>query len=269
MKGDLVFIGAGNMAEALLQGVLRGGRWPKARLVLTDIAAERRAYMARTFGVRVLADNAAAVCGAQLVVLAVKPQVLLAVLADLRPALPPDALVLSIAAGVPTAKIEAALGGVARVVRAMPNAPALVGCGAAAICAGRHAAARDLGAAEQVLGAAGLVVRVPEQDMDAVTALSGSGPAYVFYLMEAMLEAARRMGLAEATAQQLVYATVKGSAELIMQDGLPPQELRRRVTSAGGTTAAAIAVTDRRQVMAALVEAILAAQRRAGELARG
>jgi len=269
MSGDLVFLGAGNMAEALLQGVLHNARWPRERLVVTDIVAERREKLAHQFGVRALADNAAAVRGAALVVLAVKPQVLLGVLAGIRAALPAEALVLSIAAGVPTGRIEAALSGAARVVRAMPNTPALVGCGAAAICAGRQATADDLAAAERLLGAAGLVVRVAEKDMDAVTALSGSGPAYVFYLMEAMLEAARRMELPAAVAQPLVYATIKGAAELIQQQGLPPQELRRRVTSPGGTTAAAMDVQDRRQVMAALVEAMLAAHRRAGELARG
>jgi len=269
MSGDLVFLGGGHMAEALLAGVLRTAAWPRERLVATDVLAARREHLAGRFGVRALADNAAAVRGGELVVLAVKPQVLPSVLAGIRGALPAEALVLSIAAGVPTGRIEAELGGAARVVRAMPNMPALVGCGAAALCAGRHATAADLAAAERLLGAAGLVVRVAEQELDAVTALSGSGPAYVFYLMEAMLAAARQLGLADSVAQPLVSATVKGAVELLLQQGLPPVELRRRVTSPGGTTAAAVDILERRQVMAAVVEAILAARRRAGELARG
>lgn len=268
MNGNLVFLGGGNMAEALISGLLACNRWARAQLVVTDIAAERRAVMAEKYGVVVLADNAAAVAQANVVVLAVKPQVLAEVLAGIRATLPPDALVLSIAAGVPTARIENTLGGAVRVVRAMPNTPALVGCGVAAICGGLRATPRDLDMAETLLSATGEVVRVEEKDMDAVTALSGSGPAYVFYLMEAMLEAARQLGLSSQVARKLVYATVKGSAELIIQHGVPPEELRRRVTSKGGTTAAAIEVKEKRQVKAAVIEAVLAAHRRAGELSR-
>ena len=268
MKGNLVFLGAGNMAEALVSGLMACNRWPRDRVVATDIAPERRTLFAEKFIVHVLEDNAKAVADASVVVLAVKPQMLAGVLAGIRAALPADALVVSIAAGITTAKIENALGGKVRVVRAMPNTPALVGCGIAAICRGLNATPADLDIAQNLLSATGEVVRVDESAMDAVTAVSGSGPAYVFYLMEAMLEAARQMGLAGDVARKLVYTTVKGSAEMILRHDVPPEELRARVTSKGGTTAAAIAVKDRREVKAAIIEAMLAAQARAAELAK-
>ena len=268
MNDKLVFLGAGNMAEALVSGLMACHRWPSDHVVVTDIAPERCARFVEKFKVQATSDNAAAVVGAAVIVLAVKPQMLADVLTGIRAALPAEALVLSIAAGITTAKIENLLGGRARVVRAMPNTPALVGCGVAAICGGCHARPADLDMAENLLSAAGEVVRVDETAMDAVTAVSGSGPAYVFYLMEAMLEAARQMGLPGDVARKLVYTTVKGSAELIMQHGVSPEELRARVTSKGGTTAAAIEVKDRREVKGAIIEAMLAAHRRAGELAR-
>jgi pyrroline-5-carboxylate reductase len=268
MNGKLVFLGAGNMAEALVSGLVACNRWSRKHMVVTDIAPERRARFVQKFNVQALDNNAAAVADAEVVVLAVKPQMLPEVLAGIRTALPADALVLSIAAGITTAKIENLLGGRVRVVRAMPNTPALVGCGVAAICGGRNTKPADMDVAENLLSATGEVVRVDESAMDAVTAVSGSGPAYVFYLMEAMLEAARQLGLPGDVARKLVYTTVKGSAELILQHGVPPEELRARVTSKGGTTAAAIEVKDRREVKAAIIEAVLAAHRRAGELAR-
>jgi pyrroline-5-carboxylate reductase len=268
MKGNLVFLGAGNMAEALVSGLMACNRWPRDRVVVTDIAPERRTLFVEKFGVHAQADNAAAVAGAAVVVLSVKPQMLADVFASIRAALPADALVLSIAAGITTTKIENALGGKIRVVRAMPNTPALVGCGVAAICGGINAKPADLEIAQDLLSATGEVVRVEEEAMNAVTAVSGSGPAYVFYLMEAMLEAARKMGLSGDVARKLVYTTVKGSAELILRHGLPPEELRARVTSKGGTTAAAIAVKDRREVKGAIIEAMLAAQARAAELSK-
>lgn len=268
MNGKLVFVGAGNMAEALVSGLMACHRWSRDRVVVTDIAPQRRTLFAEKFNVQVSADNATAVALAEVVVLAVKPQMLAEVLAGIRATLPSEALVISIAAGITTAKIENLLGGKVRVVRAMPNTPALVGCGVAAICVGRNAKPADLDTAENLLSATGEVVRVEEEAMDAVTAVSGSGPAYVFYLMEAMIEAARKMGLSGDVARKLVYTTVKGSAELILQHGLPPEELRARVTSKGGTTAAAMEVKDRREVKGAIIEAMMAAHRRAGELAK-
>jgi len=264
-SGIVCFIGAGNMAEALVRALVRAGT-PPASLRVTDVLPERLQVFRDDLGVSGFADNAAAVRGAGVVVLAVKPQKMDAVLQGLRGALAPDALVLSIAAGVTCARLEAALGGAARVVRAMPNTPALVAAGAAAICPGAHATPADLDRAEALLRPAGIVARVAEADMDAVTALSGSGPAYVFLLVEQMLAAAAGFGLDAAAARKLVIATVAGAAKLLDETGLDPREARRRVTSEKGTTDAAIRAMEARDVPAALRGAFDAARRRAAEL---
>jgi len=261
-------VGAGNMAEALVGGMIQSGVCRPNQVVVSDVRADRIAYFARQFGVDGVSGNVPAVKGADIVVLAVKPQVLDAVLAEMGGAIEKGALVVSIAAGVPTSRIEGVLGEGARVVRAMPNTPALVRAGAAALCAGRWATEEDLQTAESLLGAVGVAVRVAEDAMDAVTAVSGSGPAYVFYIVEAMLAAAAHLGLPDGVARQLVYATIGGSARLLTETGIEPAELRRRVTSKGGTTAAALAVLDERKVAAVFAEAIRAAHKRAGELSQ-
>ncbi len=261
----LALIGAGKMAEALARGWYRAGA---TRLVASDPEPARRALFAEQFGAETTDDNAAAARGADVVVLAVKPQVMEAALDSLRGALAPGALVLSIAAGVPCARIEAGLGGSPRVVRAMPNTPALVGAGVTAICAGAHAEANDLARAERLLAPAGTVVRVAEPDMDAVTALSGSGPAYVFYCLEAWLAEAAALGLAPATARALAFGMLSGAARLAEETGLEPAELRRQVTSKGGTTEAAVRVLDAAGVHETLRAAVRAARDRARELAK-
>jgi pyrroline-5-carboxylate reductase len=268
MSGDfgaVCFVGAGNMAEALIRALVKGGT-PASSLRVTDVRADRLEFFHRELRVEGAADNASAARGAAVVVLAVKPQAMDGVLQSLCGAVAPDALILSIAAGVPCARIEAALGGAARVVRAMPNTPALVAAGASAICAGANATATDLDRAEALLRPAGRVVRVAETDMDAVTALSGSGPAYVFLLIEQMLASAAEFGLDPEAARSLVIATVAGSARLLEETGLDPREARRRVTSEKGTTDAAIRTMESRGVPAALREAFAAARRRAAEL---
>ena len=266
----VVFLGAGNMAEALVRGLLEGRVCPPGALCMTDIRPERLAWFRSTYGVAGLASNAQAVAGADLIFLAVKPQQVPEVLAGIAPALPAGALVVSIAAGVRTGAIEQALGGAVRVVRAMPNTPALVGAGMTAICAGRNTGAAEMAAAETLLGAVGQVVRVPEDQMDAVTAVSGSGPAYVFAFMEALLEGARQAGLAPELARRLVYGTVAGAIQLAEKSpGVSPGELRERVTSKGGTTAAALEVVQTRGVGAAWVDAVAAARRRSLELSGG
>lgn len=268
MSERIVFIGAGNMAEALVRGLVGpGGRSP-GTLVVTDPRAERCAFFWERFGVRGLSDNAAAVQGADVVVLAVKPQVMGEVLGGLTSALPVQARLVSIAAGIRCATIEAVFAHQPSVVRVMPNTPALVGQGVSALCPGRWAREADLVQAEALLRPVGTVVRVEESQMDAVTALSGSGPAYVFYLMESMLRAAAELGLAPAVARQLVYQTVAGAAALAADSTEAPEVLRARVTSKGGTTAAAIGLMDERGVCDALAAAVRAAHRRAGELSR-
>lgn len=264
----VAWIGAGNIAEALIRAALRAGASPSLHAV-SDARAERAAWFGREFGIEGGSDNAAAARGADVVVLAVKPQAMAAALASLRGAVPAEATVLSVAAGVPTARIEAGLGGEPRVVRAMPNTPALVGAGAAAICAGRWASDQDLARAETVLRPAGIVERVDEARMDAVTAISGSGPAYVFLLIECLLRAAAAFGLSPDVARRLVLATVAGAARLLDETGLDAGEARRRVTSEKGTTDAAIRLLDDRRVPEALFDAFDAARRRAAELASG
>lgn len=268
--GRIVFIGAGNMAEALVRGLLAAGVARAEEVWVTDIAPVRLEHFRTRYGVGGGSDNAAAARMADTLVLAVKPQQLAAVCAELAGALARDPLVISIAAGIPTARIEQWLGGAARVVRAMPNTPALIGAGVTAIAPGRHATDADLDRAQHLLGAAGTVVRVPESAMDAVTAVSGSGPAYVFYLAEAMREAAARLGLAPEVADALVRRTILGAGRLLEAEAAtPPEELRRRVTSKGGTTEAAIGALEERRVREAFVAAIAAAAARAKELSGG
>lgn len=262
----LAFVGAGNMAEALVNGITAGGACSPRHIVVTDVRAERLDLFRKQFGVATSAANADAVRGADVVVLAVKPQVMGEALDQIRSALSPHALVISIAAGIRTSRIEEGLGEGRRVVRAMPNTPALVRSGAAAVCGGRWATEQDLEVAETVFGTVGVVARVREEDMDAITALSGSGPAYVFYLIEAMLEAARKLNLEDAVARRMVYATIEGAAKLIRESGAEAADLRQRVTSKGGTTAAALDVLNSRGVSGAVADAILAAHRRSREL---
>lgn len=262
----LVFIGAGNMAEALIKGLVGRGVVNSTAITATDVRPERLEEMKQAFGIHATADNKTAVANADAIVLAVKPQQMADVLADLKSALPKTALVISIAAGKKAAMFESALGAGTRVVRVMPNTPALVGAGASAIAGGRWTTDDDLAMAEKLLGAVGLVVRTDESMMDAVTALSGSGPAYVFYLAEAMLEAAKRMGMDANISKQLTVATIAGAAKLLAESSDPPSVLRERVTSKGGTTAAALGVMNDRKVFDAVVDALLAAAARSKEL---
>ena len=266
-SGRLVFIGAGNMAEALVNGVLKSGVVSADRITVTDVLQERLDYLAGTYGVHGSTDNRVAVAGAEIVVLAVKPQILQEVLAGLKPSLPGDALVVSIAAGIRAAAIESGLQQGQRVVRVMPNTPCLVGRGVSAIAPGSHAKGNDVATAHLLLEAVGVVVEVGEAELDAVTALSGSGPAYVFYFIEAMLAAGREFGLDDEKARLLVTGTFEGAARLVAESGEDPAELRRRVTSKGGTTERALGVFDESEVSGILHRAIRAAFERSKELA--
>ncbi len=265
----VTFIGGGNMAEALVKGLLAGGVVPAHAVTVVDVDAGRLARFRDHYGTVTGTDAARAAERADVVVLAVKPQAMEEVLRALAGSAVASALVVSIAAGVTTTRIEAALGANVRVVRAMPNTPALVGAGVSAVCAGRRAAGADLDTAERLLGAVGRVVRVEEPMMDAVTAVSGSGPAYVFHLAEALLAAAEDLGLAPDVARMLVAGTLFGSAKLLRESGLEAGELRRRVTSRGGTTEAALGVLGERKVSEALRAAVAAARDRSAELSGG
>jgi pyrroline-5-carboxylate reductase len=263
----LALLGGGRMGEALAVGLVEGG-WEPESLAIAEVDADRRhALEARLPDVRVAPSPAWAAADAEVVVVAVKPGDAVGALESCLEVLADGALVLSIAAGVTIAALEAAAPG-HPVVRAMPNTGALVGRGAAAIAAGTLATELDLEACERILGGVGTVVRVPETQLDAVTGLSGSGPAYLFLVAEAMVEAGVLVGLPRDTSDQLVRQTLLGTAALLDDDGATPESLRAAVTSPGGTTAAGLAVLEAHGVRAAFLEAVVAATRRATELGR-
>ena len=263
----LTFIGAGNMAEALVAGIVGQQICPPEDICMTDISEDRLNFLFAKYDVGTSSDNAYPVALADVVVLSVKPQVFPEVWPEIEAALKPNALVISIMAGIPSAKI--ANGKPIRVVRVMPNTPSLVGEGAAGIAAGEFATATDLQIAEKLMGAVGVTVIVKETEIDAVTALSGSGPAYVFYLLEGMLAAADQMGLEKGISRELALATVIGAAKLMKETGEDADVLRKKVTSKGGTTEAALNTMGERGVKDSVVAALLAAQARSRELANG
>jgi len=262
----IAIIGAGRIGEALLSGLLSSG-W--SDIVVTSRRPERIAELRERHGVDATTSNADAVRGAAVVVIAVKPQDIDALLSDVGPVLEPTQTVLSVAAAIPTARIEARLADGVPVVRAMPNAPSTVHEGMAGIAAGTHARDEHLAAAEEVLLHLGRVVRVPEQAMDAVTAVSGSGPAYLALLAEAMIEAGILLGLSREVSTTLVVQTMFGTAKLLRDTKMHPVELREFVTSPGGTSISAIRELEQAGVRAAFLNAIQAAMTRARELADG
>jgi pyrroline-5-carboxylate reductase len=262
------FIGAGNMAGALIRGLIGTGSVTADRIVAADPDGERLSTLKSELGIRTTRDNAEAVMGATVIVLATKPQVLPQVLPDLGTALPPDPLVISIAAGIGTGLIERAFPAGSRVVRSMPNTPALVGAGATAIAAGRNATNDDLALAETLFQSVGVAVRVPEQSIDAVTGLSGSGPAYVFAMIEALRDAGIEQGLPAETALLLASQTVFGAARLLLEENESPEVLRERVTSPGGTTRAGLDALEGGGFEDALRGAVRAATRRSVELGK-
>lgn len=241
IPGRIAFIGGGNMARSLIGGLLRDGV-PAASVAVSEPSEPLRAALARDFCVTVHADNDAAAAGADVLVLAVKPQVMKTVCTGLRQiAQAHHPLTISIAAGVRIAQIERWLGGDVPVVRCMPNMPALIGAGATALCANARSDAAQRDRAQRILAAAGTTAWIDDEGlMDTVTALSGSGPAYFFLLVEALEDAAVAQGLPRAIARALSIQTCVGAGRMLREDGAPPEELRRRVTSPGGTTQAAL-----------------------------
>jgi pyrroline-5-carboxylate reductase len=265
MESKVVFIGAGNMAEAIVSGMVAGNFCAPEKIIMTDVRPDRLSDLENEYDIMTSTDNRV-VENAEIVVLSVKPQVMADVLREIAPVLQEETLLISIAAGISCSNIEAELENERRVVRVMPNTPALIGQGAAAIAAGTYADEADLEVAEAILQCVGLTVRVEEKELDAVTALSGSGPAYVFYLLEAMLEAAEELGLEKETARSLALQTVEGAARLMKDSGESAKTLRERVTSKGGTTEAAIHTLNDENVKGAVVKALKAAFDRSVEL---
>jgi pyrroline-5-carboxylate reductase len=263
--GQVAILGAGVMGETLLSGLLRAGRRPE-ELVITERREERAAELRERYGVDVV-TNIEAATKADTLVLVVKPQDMPDLLAEISPAVRSSQTVVSLAAGITTGFIESRLPEGVAVVRVMPNTPALVDEGMAAISRGAHCDESHLVLAEGLLAATGKVVRVPEKQQDAVTAVSGSGPAYIFFVVESMIEAGVHMGLPRSTATELVIQTVVGSAKLLRETGEHPTVLRERVTSPGGTTAAAVRELEDHKVRAAFLSAIEAARNRSQALA--
>jgi len=261
----IALLGVGKLGEALLSGLLRAGQ-PVDRLLGAERHPERAAEIAARYGVST-PDPVDAVALADVVLLAVKPQDMRALLTEIAPALRPGTLVVSVAAGIPTRVIERELAAGTAVVRVMTNTPVFVDQAMSAVSAGSQASSEQLAYVEELLSHVGKVVRVPESQQDAVTALSGSGPAYFFFLVEAMIDGGILLGLPRAVAHALIVQTLVGSAAMLAQSGEHPVLLREAVTSPGGTTIAAIRTMEDHGVRAAMLSAIEAARNRSRELA--
>jgi pyrroline-5-carboxylate reductase len=262
----IAFLGGGNMAEAIIKGLQREDS--AASLMVAEIAVERRTYLAKAYpGIQVVENSSQAAGWGNVVILAVKPQQAASLLSTIRQAAGPDKLVVSIMAGVRTAAIEEALESGTRVVRVMPNTPALVGSGATAISAGKNATKEDLDCVDNIFSRTGLVVRVDEKQMDAVTGLSGSGPAYVFTFIEALSDAGVKNGLPRDVAAKLAVQTVLGAARMLAETGEHPAKLREQVTSPGGTTIAGLHVLENGRFRGTIMDAVDAASQRSKDLA--
>ena len=261
------FIGSGRMASALINGMIRAGVATPDRIVASDPQAATRDALGREAGVAVHASNRPVVEGSDVVVLAVKPQSMAAVLAEIAPGLEARHLVVSIAAGVSIATMQAALGAATRVVRVMPNTPALLGEGASAFATGPTATDADAELVGRFLESVGRAVRVPEAQLDAVTGLSGSGPAFVYMIIEALSDGGVRAGLPRDVATTLAAQTVLGAARMVLETGVHPGALKDQVTSPAGTTIAGVQVLERSALRGALIDAVDAASRGSAELA--
>lgn len=259
------FIGAGNMAEAMIRGLLRGNDFAPEQIAASGPREERAGELREKYGILATTDNKAPAKG-DIVVLSVKPQILSRVLDEVADSIRADALVISIAAGVPVATIQSRLASGTRVVRAMPNTPALVDAAATAIAGGEHARESDLADAKRIFDAIGLTVILEESALDAVTGLSGSGPAYVFLILEALSDAGVKVGLSRRTAQLLAAQTVLGSAKLLLETNEHPGRLKDMVTSPGGTAITGLHTLEHGGVRTTLMNAVEAATRRSREL---
>jgi pyrroline-5-carboxylate reductase len=271
MSGDgvrLGFLGAGKMATALARGWIDAGLAAPERVLASDPVPAAREGFAGVTGARVTADNREVVAGSDLLVLAVKPQSMAALLAEIRPAVTARHLTVSIAAGVGLKALADGLGADRRLVRVMPNTPCLVGASAAGYAAGDTATADDVALVDRLLNAVGRAFRVPEHLLDAVTGLSGSGPAFVYVMIEALSDGGVRVGLPRDVATALAAQTVLGAAKMVLETASHPGVLKDQVTSPGGTTIAGLHALERGGLRAALIDAVEAATRRATELGR-
>ena len=262
------FIGAGNMAEALIRGLVNGKHIAADRITASAPREDRLVELRTQYGIITSRDNKV-VAKNQIVVLSVKPQIMDKVLREVGEHIRSGTLVISIAAGVDTETIESAVAEGVRVVRAMPNTPALVGAGATAVSAGRHASEEDLAHAKALFDAVGITVVLDESHLDAVTGLSGSGPAYIFLILEALADAGVKVGLSRRNAQRLAAQTVMGSAKLLLETDEHPGRLKDMVTSPGGTAIAGLHTLEEGGLRTTLINAVETATKRARELGRG
>ncbi len=259
------FVGAGNMAEAMLRGLLRGQDFAPAQISASAPRRERVQELGEKYGIQATTDNHVP-ASAEIVVLSVKPQIMSRVLDEVASTISPHALVISIAAGVPVATIQSRLASGTRVIRAMPNTPALVDAAATAIAGGEHVSEADLAEAKRIFDAIGLTVILEESQLDAVTGLSGSGPAYVFLILEALSDAGVKVGLSRRTSQLLAAQTLLGSAKLLLETNEHPGKLKDMVTSPGGTAITGLHTLEHGGVRTTLMNAVEAATRRSREL---
>jgi len=270
IKGKNVgFLGAGNMGEAMIKGLLQAGLVDARTICAADVRADRLAELAQRYGIRTVAGNPILVRDSDVVILAVKPQTMGAVLREIAPAVDARTLLISIAAGVPTRAVREHLGKPVRLIRVMPNTPALVLAGVTAIARADGLEAGDLETAQELFGAVGRVVVLDEDHLDAVTGLSGSGPAYVAIVIESLADGGVKMGLDRATAMTLAAQTVLGSAKLILETGAHPGQVKDMVSSPGGTTIAGIAALEEGAVRRAFISAVERATLRSRELGKG
>jgi len=264
----IAFLGGGNMAEALIKGLLAAGVAKADQLLVTDISADRLAHLQKTYGITVARDNKDAVSRAGIILLCVKPQTMDHVLKELADVAGKDKLVISIAAGVTIARIEKVLTSGPRVIRVMPNTPALVLSGAAGLAPGSTSTVTDMMTAQQIFGAVGRAVVVEEKLMDAVTGLSGSGPAYVFTIIEALADAGVKAGIPKDLALELSAQTVYGAAKMVLETHENPGKLRDKVTSPGGTTVEGLHMLTKGKLRETLMDAVEAATARSKELGK-
>lgn len=261
------FIGSGRMATALIRGMIRAGTTDAASVSASDPDEASRAALAKETGVEVTDSNRAVAERSDVLVLAVKPQSMSRVFEQIRQVVRPEQLVISIAAGVSMATLASGLGSVRRLVRVMPNTPSLLGAGASGYCLGPHATADDEEIVRSCLVSVGMAYRVPESLLDAVTGLSGSGPAFVYVIIEALSDGGVRVGLPREVATALAAQTVMGAARMVLETGEHPGVLKDQVTSPGGTTIAGLHALERGGIRAALIDAVQAATLRSAELA--
>ncbi len=264
----IAFLGGGNMAEALIKGLIASGTAKPDQILVTDLSADRREHLRKTYGITIQKTNADAAREASVIILSVKPQVIEKVVGEISSLIDDKKLVISIAAGIALTKIEKTFKDGSHVVRVMPNTPALVLAGAAALAGGKNATADDLALAQDIFNSVGRAVIVEEKLMDAVTGLSGSGPAYVFLIIDALSDAGVKAGLPRPLALELAAQTVFGSAKMVLETKEHPAKLRDMVTSPGGTTIEGLHALEKGKLRATLMNAVEAATARSRELGK-